>query len=138
MKATREFCEVFDPLGILSETQIEVTFTGRIMEQKIFNELFEARVEKLREISRTKGVKYSMASGDRLFDFKHEAKETGLTVSQIWYSKFNKHWTAIRHFLNTSENLGDELVENHITDALMFLFLLEGLIADAKTPAPQG
>ena len=97
-----------------------------------FDELFEARVEKLREIGRTKGRKYTKHSGDRLGNFKEEAQRLGLSPSEVWHVFFDKHLQAIEDYIRTGESCGPELVENHITDALMYLFLLEALIADER------
>ena len=97
------------------------------MTHEKFDKLFEARVEKLREIGRTKGHKYA-GDADRLANFKEEGKELDLPPEKVLHVFLNKHLRAIGHYCSTGQNLGEELVENHITDALMYLFLLEGLV----------
>ena len=97
-----------------------------------FDKLFEARVEKLREIGRTKGRKYTKHTGDRLCNFKEEAETLGTTPEKVLHTFYNKHWRAIEDYINNGSDIGEELVENHITDAIMYLFLLEGLIAEKR------
>lgn len=124
-----------DPAGILSQTQYRVACLQRQAKEKDltyrdFDELFEARVEKLRETGLTKGRKYTLSTGDRLANFKQEAEELGLTPFQVWHVFFNKHVRAVADFCRRGQSIGEELVENHIHDCLMYLFLLEGLIAE--------
>ena len=131
-----------DPFGVFCLTEYTLAVNKlkkehKKLEHKNFDELFEKRVEVLRGIGRTKGRKYTKHSEDRLSNFKEEAMQLDLTPLQVWHVLFNKHMRAIEDFLRTEENFGEELVENHLTDALMYLFLLEGLIADKRTEIPN-
>ena len=127
-----------DPAGILSQTQYRVACLQRQEKEtrltyRDFDKLFEARVEKLRETGRTKGRKYTLGTGDRLASFKEEADQIGLTPYQVWHVFFNKHLRVIQLFLFTGHNPGEELAENHLHDCIMYLFLLEALIAEVGT-----
>ena len=100
------------------------------MTYKEFNELFEARVELLRETGKTKGVKYTVGSDDRLANFR--GCVSGITSLQVWEVLFRKHWCAIEYFLKTGLNMGEDICDTHIHDCIMYLFLLEGLIKEQR------
>lgn len=100
------------------------------MTYKQFDDLFEARVEKLRETGKTKGLKYTLGTGNRLANFN--SCVSGITPIQIWEVFFRKHWTSIEYFLQTGKNLGEDICDTHIHDCIMYLFLLEGLIKEKK------
>lgn len=101
------------------------------MTYKEFDKLFESRVEKLKETGKTKGVKYTKGSEDRLVSFKDCV--SGITPLQVWEIFFRKHWSSIEYFLKTGQNIGEDICDTHIHDCIMYLFLLEGLIKDTKT-----
>lgn len=100
------------------------------MTHQEFNELFEARVEALRETGRTKGTKYTIGRDDRLINFKESV--SGITPLQIWEVFFRKHWSAIEYFLKTGKNYGEDICDTHIHDCIMYLILLEGLIKEDR------
>jgi len=95
-----------------------------------FELLFEERVELLRETGRTKGVKYTIGSNDRLANFRNCV--SGVTPIQVWEIFFRKHWNAIEYFLKTGINIGEDICDTHIHDCIMYLFLLEGLILEQR------
>jgi len=101
-----------------------------------FSKLFDERVSKLIETGAIKGKKYTEGSGDRLFNFKKEALEANLTPLQIWSVYFGKHLSAIRYYLRSGENIGEDICDTHIHDCIMYLFLLEGLIRE-QNPKEQ-
>lgn len=100
------------------------------MTHEQFNELFESRVEALRETGRTKGKKYTVGANDRLKNFKDLMPR--VSPLQVWDVFFSKHLAAIRYYLATRENIGEDICDTHIHDAIMYLFLLEGLIKESR------
>lgn len=93
-------------------------------------------MDALRETVQTKGLKYTEGSGDRLANFKKEAAEIGLTPLQVWSVYFGKHLSAIKHYLKTGQNIGEDICDTHIHDCIMYLFLLEGLVKDQAEGEP--
>jgi hypothetical protein len=100
------------------------------MTYKEFEELFDKRVAALKETSQTKGRKYTAGSEDRLKNFKGCMPR--LDPLHVWEVFFRKHWTSIEYFLNTGENIGEDICDTHINDCIMYLFLLEGLIREER------
>ena len=89
-----------------------------------FDDLFEARVEKLRETSDTKGVKYTAGSNDRLANFKNCV--SGLTPLQVWEVFFRKHWNAIKYYLKTKQKC--HTCSRHVqTSSNMFIHVQDNL-----------
>jgi hypothetical protein len=107
------------------------------MTHEEFDQLFEKRVELLRETGRVKGLKYTQGSGDRLANFTKDAETLGLTSLQIWRVYFHKHFTAIQYFLNSGKNIGEDIINTHVHDCIMYLFLLEGLIKEQRKEETQ-
>jgi hypothetical protein len=97
-----------------------------------FDVLFELRVKALRETGKTKGLKYTEGSGDRLDNFKREAEAIGLTPLQVWSVYFGKHLSAAKHYIKTGKNIGEDVCNTHVHDCIMYLFLLEGLIKEQQ------
>lgn len=96
-----------------------------------FDELFEKRVNALRETGKTKGLKYTIDTGDRLANFKACCTQ-GITPLIVWEVFFRKHWSAIEYFLKTGQNIGEDICNTHIHDCIMYLHLLEGLIKESQ------
>ena len=96
-----------------------------------FDLLFEARVKALVDTGKTKGLKYTEGTGDRLANFKKEAADADLSPLQVWSIYFGKHLSAIRHYIKTGKNIGEDICDTHIHDCIMYLFLLEALIKDS-------
>lgn len=97
-----------------------------------FDQIFDARIAALRETGQTKGLKYTEATGDRLANFKREAADLGLTPIQVWAVYFGKHLSAVKHFIKTGKNIGEDICDTHIHDCVMYLLLLEGLIKEGR------
>src|SRR4030043_406357 len=96
-----------------------------------FDQLFEARVQELRETGKTKGLKYTLGAGDRLANFKACCTQ-GLTPLMVWEVFFRKHWSSIEYFLKTGQNIGEDICDTHIHDCIMYLHLLEGLVKENR------
>lgn len=104
------------------------------MKYSEFDRMQEERFEKIREIGRTKGMKYTEHTGDRLANFKQEAEELRLPILQVWHVYFAKHYSAVKAFVNSGgADVGEELVENHLTDMMVYCLLLEGIVRDLRS-----
>lgn len=81
-------------------------------------------------INDTKGHDYA-GEEDALANFKEAAAELGVSPYTIWFVYFHKHWSAIRTFLKEG-TVQSEGIEGRIDDAILYLFLLRGLIVDMR------
>ena len=82
------------------------------------------------EINDAKGQDYA-GYDDALKNFKDAAAEMGVSPYTIWFVYFHKHLSAIRTFLREGE-VASEPIEGRIHDAILYLFLLLGLIHDMR------
>jgi hypothetical protein len=103
------------------------------MTQADFQKLFDDRVAKLIETGKTKGVKYTVSAEDRLANFKSLLPR--MTPLQVWEVFFSKHWSAIQYYLSTGKNIGEDVRDTHVHDAIMYLFLLDALIKEMQDNA---
>lgn len=81
-------------------------------------------------INTTKGKDYA-EDADALSNFKEIAKRSGLTPLQVWSVYANKHLVAIESFIKNGA-VESEPIEGRINDAILYLFLLRGLIEEEK------
>jgi hypothetical protein len=86
-------------------------------------------------LNATKGHDYA-GEEDALVNFKEAADELGVSPYTIWFVYFHKHWSAIRTFLREGQ-VESEAIEGRIDDAILYLFLLRGLIFDAEPQLAQ-
>jgi hypothetical protein len=106
------------------------------MTNEQFAEVIEATKAKIDLLGATKGIDYAEAS-DRLYNFREEAREAGVSDFQVWSIYFGKHANAIRKAIRrcptdpASTKKGEPLTEN-VYDVVMYGILLLGLLADVK------
>lgn len=95
-----------------------------------FSKLFDARIQMLIGTGKTKGVKYTEGSDDRLANFK--VLEPRIPRLIVWEVFFRKHLSSIFYYLKTGQNIGEDICDTHIHDCIMYLLLLEGLIKEIR------
>lgn len=100
------------------------------MDREAFTRLMAAKHEELLRINQTKGVEYA-GEADALDNFKRHAAELGLRPTQVWAVYAAKHWDAIISYVRRGEVLSDEGIEGRIDDAILYLYLLLGLVSEA-------
>lgn len=87
----------------------------------------------LRDINQTKGNDYS-GSEDAFANFKRNAERLSTDKYQVWAVYFFKHLDSIETWLR-ERSLKSEPIEGRIDDAIMYLLLLKGMLAeDDETP----
>ena len=101
------------------------------MNREEFTKLMADKHEELVRINRTKGVEYA-GEEDALDNFKRHARELDLRPEQVWAVYASKHWDAIMSYVRTGTVLSDEGIEGRIDDAILYLYLLLGLVEDGK------
>jgi hypothetical protein len=85
----------------------------------------------IRRIRESKGKDYSRGEADTLSNFKRHAAALGLTPEQVWAVYASKHWDAVVSFCKHGQ-VESEPIDGRIDDALTYLLLLKGLIADRQ------
>jgi cyclopropane fatty-acyl-phospholipid synthase-like methyltransferase len=79
-------------------------------------------------INKTKGHDYA-GEEDALSNFKRNADRLGLTPIQVWGVYFHKHLDAIETYVREG-GVPSEPIEGRIQDAILYLYLLRGLISE--------
>lgn len=81
------------------------------------------------EINRTKGNDYA-GEEDALLNFKESARRLGLTPEQVWAVYADKHWSAVMTYCRNGR-VESEGIEGRLHDAILYCFLLLGLIRES-------
>jgi cyclopropane fatty-acyl-phospholipid synthase-like methyltransferase len=95
-----------------------------------FQRLMSAEFEKIVAINNTKGHDYA-GEQDALRNFKDQAQRSGITKEQVWSVLFTKHMMAIETYVAQGA-VASEPIEGRIHDAILYLFLLRGLVEESR------
>lgn len=108
------------------------------MNKTTFLNLLNDGHAKMVALTKSKGEEYS-SSDDQLGNFRRLAEQTGLTMPQIWLVLFTKHIDAIRTFIKDEaagvQRERSEPIEGRIDDAILYLYLLRGIVGEKATPS---
>jgi hypothetical protein len=99
-----------------------------------FQKLMQSQFDDLLEINTRKGHDYA-GDEDALENFKRHAGNLGLTPEQIWAVYASKHWDSIITYCREGV-VASEPIEGRIDDALLYLFLLRGLVEERNQGNP--
>lgn len=94
-----------------------------------WQETIDRTFNAVQAITSTKGVEYRKGK-DQLDNFYRQAREVGITPLQVWRVFFQKHADAITSFIRSPARATSEPIEGRIDDAIVYLLLLKGLIAE--------
>lgn len=103
------------------------------MDRAYFNALRDKHYQKIVEINETKGHDYA-GEDDALANFKKDDERIRRIVANDptlakWYIYFDKHYEAVMTFLEEGD-VKSEPIEGRIHDAILYLFLLLGLLEE--------
>ena len=101
------------------------------MNREEFTKLMEVKHLELLQINQTKGNEYA-GEADALDNFKRHAQALDLRPEQVWAVYAGKHWDAIMSYCRRGHVLSDEGIEGRIDDAILYLYLLLGLVVDGE------
>lgn len=93
-----------------------------------FLALLDHEFQVIVNINKTKGHDYA-GDEDALRNFKEQAAELGLSPEQVWGVFFGKHLKAIHTYVREGA-VASEPIEGRVHDAILYLFLLLGLIKE--------
>lgn len=86
--------------------------------------------QKIIGLNKTKGHDYA-GDEDALSNFKESGEDAGITPEQAWLVFFGKHLSAIKTYVREG-SVQSEPIEGRILDAILYLYLLLGLVTDAQ------
>lgn len=101
------------------------------MDKKQFKDLLDSTHKSLVNLTATKGDEYSRDT-DQLANFKRQAEELFMTPEKVLMVYLNKHLDAIKSYVKTQVVLS-EPIEGRIDDAILYLILLKGIVADGRS-----
>jgi hypothetical protein len=104
------------------------------MNRQQFSEFRDQHYDAIAAINAKKGKDYA-GDDDALANFKAAAEAFGMTPFQVWAVYHHKHQSAIDSFIKNGQ-VESEPIEGRIHDAILYLFLLLGLIEDEKPADP--
>jgi hypothetical protein len=95
-----------------------------------FMDLMEHEFAAIRAMNATKGHDYA-GDEDALANFKSASVRLGITPEQVWAVYADKHWSAVMTYCKEGA-VQSEPIEGRITDAILYLFLLRGLVEEKR------
>lgn len=104
------------------------------MNREEFSSFRNAHYNRIAQINDEKGHDYA-GDQDALANFKDAAEKLGVSPFQVWAVYHHKHQSAIDTFVREGKVQSEPIV-GRIHDAILYLFLLLGLIEDGK-PIPE-
>lgn len=107
------------------------------MRVKEFNELFEQRVDKCRNVLVFKAAEYA-DERERLHNFKAAGSLNHQGPEKALWGMATKHIISLADMIAKDEDYPQEMWDEKIGDALNYLFLLDAVIKDLKIEKAQG
>lgn len=103
-----------------------------LMIREEFNALVAGRLASSADILTGKGIEYQPDGTDFLGNFKMQAGNWGVSPLVVWGIFLGKHIAAINTYVRTGKESASEPIEGRIDDAINYLLLGAGLIADMR------
>ena len=100
------------------------------MDRNAFLDLLEENHKTIVDLNRRKGHDYA-GDDDALRNFKSQAADAGVTTEQVWSIFFGKHLAAIHTYVREGD-VASEPIEGRILDAILYLYLLLGLVKEKR------
>ena len=96
-----------------------------------FEPHFAEVMRKCWEIYNAKGRDYTIATEDRLHNFRTEAQLLGITMMQVLHIYFYKHFASFTAYCKTGK-VESEGIESRIFDMINYLILAHKIIEEEK------
>ena len=101
------------------------------MENTIFDEIVNSRVEKIKKILVAKATEYASKT-DRFHNFNIAGRVAGTTPEKALYGMMLKHEVSVLDLIEMADSepwkLNETLIDEKIGDNINYLILLEGLL----------
>ena len=95
-----------------------------------FSKIVKEQLGSIEKLLVVKGAEYNLDDSDRFSDFKQAAAFTGQTPEQVLYGYMLKHVMSITSMIQSAEPFTKERWLEKITDNMVYLVLLRGLLED--------
>lgn len=95
-----------------------------------FNVIVREQLKRIEDVLISKGAEYNLDETDRFSDFKQAAAFSGQTPEQVLYGYMLKHWASVTSMIQTEGEFTKERWIEKITDSMVYLTLLLGLLED--------
>lgn len=95
-----------------------------------FNVIVKDQLKRIEDLLVSKGAEYNLDEHDRFSDFKQAAAFTSQTPEQVLYGYMLKHWVSVTSMIQTEGTFTKERWIEKITDSMVYLTLLRGLLED--------
>ncbi len=95
-----------------------------------FGVIVKEQLKRIENLLVVKGAEYNLDDTDRFSDFKQAAAFTGQTPEQVLYGYMLKHIMSITSMVQTAGTFSKERWIEKITDNMVYLTLLRGLLED--------
>lgn len=94
---------------------------------------YKAILEECMRILDDKGEDYTEGNRDkdRLYNFRTQAVDAGLSMEQVWLVFFGKHVSAIKAYCKRGQ-VESEPIRERIKDAINYLLLLSLMVAERE------
>lgn len=102
------------------------------MTHKDFNDLQYQLLQKVLQISETKGKEYANSDSDRLANFKRTAEKCGVSPLTVLNVFLTKHMDSLDSYVRQGRTFSTESIESRIVDAITYLTLFYGLVIDKE------
>ena len=100
------------------------------MKNTDFSLIVKEQLKRIEDLLVVKGAEYNLDDNDRFSDFKQAAAFTGQTPEQVLYGYMLKHVMSITTMIQTGGEFTKERWIEKITDNMVYLTLLRGLLED--------
>ena len=92
------------------------------------------------ELGKVKGGEYA-AEGDRLDNFRRNAKNWGVSMETCWGIYIGKHWDAIQTYVRDVQNgrtrVRAEKLSSRVDDMITYLILFKCMLDERENPPKQ-
>lgn len=99
------------------------------MNQSEFNKIVNDQIKLIKKTLIKKQTEYNFDE-DRLSFFKRNGEFLARTPEQALWAMASKHFISLTDMINSGKNFSTDIWNEKITDAISYLFLLKGLVAD--------
>lgn len=101
-----------------------------------FDSLLDRRLDKIREVLKTKAGEYANSS-DRLHNFKAAAAIQRTSPEQALLGMLTKHLVSVIDIVQSRTSLKRDFLDEKLGDCINYLILLEAILIENRTGVPQ-
>lgn len=97
------------------------------------DEIFDDLIKEAKDLIHRKGKDYA-GDADCLENFKEEARDTDLSIFQVWHVYLNKHLSAIKRAIRRSPfspQVASEPLKSRLADCINYLVLFQCMLEEA-------